>query len=106
MLPRRGAWHECRSYVLKKISTAETPREEIQHRYILQVGDSLGLEGLYIYDRATEVNHQNQDWYNKSFTEDWPVQRVVNYGSCVSGGNTVTRKEELLQLKNCFSFSV
>lgn len=106
MLPRRGAWHECRSYVLKKISIAETPREEIQRHYILQVGDSLGFEGLYIYDRATEVNHQTQDWYNKSFTEYCPVQRVANYGSYVSRGNTVTRKEELLQLKNCFSFSV
>lgn len=41
-----------------------------------------------------------------SFTEDCPVQRVANYGSCVSRGNTVPRKEELLQLKNCFSFSV
>lgn len=67
MLPRRAAWHECRSYVLKKISIAETPREEIQRPYILQVGDSLGFEGLYIYDRATEVNHQNQDWYNNEF---------------------------------------
>lgn len=62
MLPRRGAWHEYRSCVLKKILIAETPREEIQHRYILQVGDSPGFEGLYIYDRTTEVNHQNWDW--------------------------------------------
>lgn len=39
-------------------------------------------------------------------SEDCSVQTVVNYGSCISGGNTVTRKEKLLQSKNCFSFSV
>jgi len=61
------------------------------------VGDSAGFEGLYIYDRATEVNHPNQDWYSKSFTEHYPVQKVVNSGSCISGGNTVTREKELLQ---------
>lgn len=97
MLPRRGAWHEFRSYVLKKISIAETPREEIQHHYILQVGDSPGFEGFYIYGKATEVNHQNQDWYRRSFSENCPVKWIVTCGSRISGGNIVTRKEELLQ---------
>lgn len=59
----------------------------------------------YIYGRSTDVICQNQDWYRKSFTENCPVERV-NCSTCISGGNAITREEELLKLKNCLSFSI
>lgn len=64
-----------------------------------------GFQDLYMYGKYADVICQNQSWYRKSFTEYCPVPRV-NYGTCISGGNTITREEELLQLKNCLSFSV